>query len=120
MTDIERARHPAAWVPTAYFAEGLPFAVVVWVAGTMLKDLGHSDTSITLSTASVGLAWSLKPLWAAFLDMYRTKRFWVVAMELFMAVVLFGVGLALRLPTYFNFVIAALWILAFASATQDI
>jgi MFS transporter, PAT family, beta-lactamase induction signal transducer AmpG len=120
MIENTRVRSAAAWVPTAYFAEGLPFAVVIWVAGTMLKDLGHSDTSITLSTASVGLAWSLKPFWAAFLDMYRTKKFWVIAMELFMAALLCTLGFALSLPTYFNFVIAALWLLAFASATQDI
>ena len=38
------ASHPAAsWVPSAYFAEGIPFAMVIWVAGTMFKDLGHSD-----------------------------------------------------------------------------
>ena len=119
MSETERARRPAAWVPTAYVAEGIPFAVVIWVAGTMFKDLGHSDTRITLSTASVGLAWSLKPFWAAFLDMYRTKRFWVLAMEIAMAALLVGVGLALRLPVYFNVVIALLWLLAFASATQD-
>src|SRR6478672_9176151 len=120
MIPNHRAPSPAAWVPTAYFAEGLPFAVVIWVAGTMLKDLGHSDTSITLATASVGLAWSLKPFWAAFLDMYRTKRFWVLTMELTMAALLAALGFALRLPSYFNVVIASLWLLAFASATQDI
>jgi PAT family beta-lactamase induction signal transducer AmpG len=114
-------KHPAiAWVPTAYIAEGIPFAMVIWVAGTMFKNLGYSDTEITLSTASVGIAWSLKPFWAAFLDMYRTKKFFVIAMEFFMAAVLAGIAVALNLPNYFNVVIAALWVLAFASATQDI
>ncbi|MDP9036997.1 MAG: MFS transporter [Myxococcota bacterium] len=113
-------RHPVAWVPTAYLAEGIPFAMVIWVAGTMFKDLGHSDTEITLGTASVGIAWSLKPFWAAFLDMYRTKKFWVLLMELAMAVILAVVALSLRLPSYFHLIILALWVLAFASATQDI
>ena len=71
-------RHPLSWVPSAYLAEGIPFAMVIWVAGTLFKDLGHSDSDITVSLASIGLAWSLKPFWAAFLDMFRTKRFFVL------------------------------------------
>jgi PAT family beta-lactamase induction signal transducer AmpG len=113
-------RAPIAWVPTAYLAEGIPYAMVIWCAGTMFKDLGHSDGEITLATATVGIAWSLKPLWAALLDMYRSKRFFVVTMEVVIALVLGGIALALPLPGYFQIVVAALWVLAFASATQDI
>ena len=120
MSARTRVRHPVAWVPTSYLAEGIPFAMVIWVAGTMFKDLGHSDTEITLGTASVGIVWSLKPFWAAFLDMYRTKKFWVLLTEFVMAAILVGAALALRLPNYFNVIILALWLLAFASATQDI
>jgi PAT family beta-lactamase induction signal transducer AmpG len=115
-----RPHNPLAWVPTAYFAEGIPYAMVIWVAGTLFKDLGHSDGDITVALASVGLAWSLKPFWAAFLDMFRTKRFFVLTMELLMAVLLGLFALALPLPNYFQVVIAILWVLAFASATQDI
>jgi len=115
-----RARSPWHWVPSAYLAEGIPFAMVIWVAGTMFKNLGHSDSQITLATASIGIAWSLKPLWAAFLDMYRTKRFIVLCMEVLMAVLLATVALCLPLPNYFQLTIALLWVLAFASATQDI
>jgi PAT family beta-lactamase induction signal transducer AmpG len=115
-----RAAHPRSWVPTAYLAEGIPFALVIWVAGTMFKDLGHSDSEITLSTASIGLAWSLKPLWAAFLDMFKTKKFFVLAMEYAMAGLLVLLALSLRLPNYFQVMILVLWVLAFASATQDI
>jgi PAT family beta-lactamase induction signal transducer AmpG len=113
-------RNPWSWVTTSYFAEGIPFALVIWVAGTMFKDLGHTDGQITLATASIGIAWSLKPLWAAFLDMYRTKKFFVLAMELLMAGLLIGISLALPLPNYFQIVIAVLWVMAFASSTQDI
>src|SRR5688572_20015154 len=120
MTAEKRIARPLAWVPTAYFAEGIPFAMVIWVAGTMFKDLGHSDGEITVATASVGIAWSLKPFWAAFLDMYRTKKFFVLGMEALMALLLAGIALALPLPNYFQIVLAALWVLAFASATQDI
>ncbi|HEV8550606.1 MAG TPA: MFS transporter [Polyangiaceae bacterium] len=120
MSESKRALTPWAWVPTSYLAEGIPFAMVIWVAGTMFKDLGHSDGEITLATASIGLAWSLKPLWAAFLDMYRTKKFFVLAMELFMAILLGIAALTLGLPNYFSVVIAILWVIAFSSATQDI
>lgn len=113
-------RNPWAWVPTSYFSEGIPFALVIWVAGTMFKDLGHSDGQITLATASIGIAWSLKPFWAAFLDMYRTKKFFVLAMEFLMAALLIGIAISLPLPNYFQIVIAVLWVMAFASATQDI
>ena len=107
-------------MPTAYIAEGIPFAMVIWVAGTAFKDLGHTDGEITLATASVGIAWSLKPLWAAFLDMARTKKFFVIAMQFFMAAVLAACAFAFALPSYFRVVSIALWVLAFASATQDI
>ncbi|HEX7476499.1 MAG TPA: MFS transporter [Polyangiales bacterium] len=120
MTKSARFGHPLAWVPTAYLAEGIPFAMVIWVAGTMFKDLGHTDSEITLATASIGLAWSLKPLWAAFLDMFKTKKFFVLSTEFFMAGLLAALALAIRLPNYFQITIASLWILAFASATQDI
>jgi MFS transporter, PAT family, beta-lactamase induction signal transducer AmpG len=120
MAEARRAAHPLAWVPSAYFAEGIPFAIVIWVAGTMFKDLGHSDGEITIATGSIALAWSLKPFWAAFLDMYRTKRFFVLSTEFLMAAVLAALALAVRWPGSFEVVIFGLWILAFASATQDI
>jgi PAT family beta-lactamase induction signal transducer AmpG len=119
-TPTDRPVHPLAWVPSAYFAEGVPFAMVIWVAGTMLKDLGHSDGQITLATASVGIAWSLKPFWASFLDMFKTKKFFVLCMEYAMAAVLGLIALATQLPNYLHLVIGGLWVLAFASATQDI
>jgi PAT family beta-lactamase induction signal transducer AmpG len=120
MESSKKARHPASWVPTAYLAEGIPFAMVQWVAGTMFKDFGYSDAVITPVTAGIGIAWSLKPLWAAFLDMYRTKKFWVLSMEFLMCALLALMACALKLPNYFTIVIGLLWVIAFSSATQDI
>jgi PAT family beta-lactamase induction signal transducer AmpG len=114
------ASHPGAWVPTAYLAEGIPFAMVIWAAGTMFKDLGRSDTEITVGTASIGIVWSMKPLWAAFLDMARTKKFWVILTELAAAALLAIAAVALRRADYFRVVLSILWVLAFAAATQDI
>ncbi|HET9952967.1 MAG TPA: hypothetical protein VFQ61_00615, partial [Polyangiaceae bacterium] len=116
----QRTRSPLAWVPSLYLAMGIPFSLVIWVAGTMFKDLGHSDTSIALATGSVGIAWSLKPLWASFLDMYRTKKFWVLSMEFVIAILLGLIAAALPLPSYFQVIIGILWVLAFSSSTQDI
>src|SRR6187399_1389137 len=107
-TQTAALRHPGTWVPTAYLAEGIPFAMVIWVAGTMFKDLGHTDTEVTLATASVGIMWSLKPLYAGFLDMFRTKRFWVLAMQFVMATLFTLMALSLSLPGYFNVIIGLL------------
>lgn len=120
MSEAKAARPPIFWVPSSYLAEGIPFAMVIWVAGTMFKDLGHTDSEITLATASIGLMWSFKPLYAGFLDMFRTKKFWVLSMEFAMAVLLGLIALALPLPSYFTVIITLLWVLAFCSATQDI
>ncbi len=120
MMRSERLFRPWTWVPSAYLAEGIPFAMVIWVAGTMFKDFGRDDGEITLATASIGLAWSLKPLWAAFLDMFKTKRFFVLGTEFLMAALLAAIALLIQLPDSFWLVIAGLWVLAFTSATQDI
>jgi PAT family beta-lactamase induction signal transducer AmpG len=117
---VAPVRNPWSWVTTSYIAEGIPFAIVTWMAPTMLKDLGHADGDITGALAKIGLAWSLKPLWAAFLDMYKTKKFFVLCMEFFMAFLLAALALSLPLPNYAQIVVAALWVLGFASATQDI
>jgi PAT family beta-lactamase induction signal transducer AmpG len=116
----QRVASPLAWVPSLYVAMGIPFSLVIWVAGTMFKDLGISDTKIALATGSVGIAWSLKPFWASFLDMYRTKKFWVLSMEMLIAILLGLCAAALPLPNYFQIIIGILWVLAFASSTQDI
>jgi PAT family beta-lactamase induction signal transducer AmpG len=120
MSSGKKVPNPALWVPTSYLSEGIPFAMAIWVTGTMLSNLGHSDSETALVTGSIGIAWSLKPFWAQFLDMFRTKKFFVLAMEVIMAGLLVGMGLALRLPGYFSIIAAVLWVMAFASATQDI
>tara|TARA_Y100000385_G_scaffold225634_1_gene236113 strand:+ start:924 stop:2204 length:1281 start_codon:yes stop_codon:yes gene_type:complete len=115
-----RARNPWSWVPSGYFAEGIPYVMITWVAATMFKDLGHSDTEITFWVGNITLMWSLKPLWAVFLDMFKTKKWIVLAMEIGMVGLLVLVGLCLPMSSYFLISIAVLWMMAFASATQDI
>ncbi len=132
MTSIEQPSPPVSaalqkawwrslfWVPTLYFAEGLPYNVINNTALRMYKSLGYEDGQITVALGSIGIAWSLKPLWAAFLDMYKTKKFFVLACEGLMALVFAAVAMCLPLPGFFQISIALFWVAAFASSTQDI
>jgi PAT family beta-lactamase induction signal transducer AmpG len=108
------------WVPSLYLAMGIPYNVINGTAVRMYKSLGYADSQITVAVGSIGIAWSLKPLWAAFLDMYRTKKFFVLSMELLIAVLLLGVAMSLPAAGFFQISIAILWIAAFASSSQDI
>ena len=108
------------WVPTLYLAMGIPFNVINGTAATMYKSLGIADGQITIALGSVIIAWSLKPLWAAFLDMFRTKKFFVITTEILLAILFAGVAMSLPLHGYFQVSIAILWVAAFASSTQDI
>jgi len=113
-------QHAAFWVPSLYLAMGIPYNVVNGTAVRMYKSLGYSDSVITVAVGSIGIAWSLKPLWAAFLDMYRTKKFFVLAMEWLSGLLFAAIALALSGPGFFGTSIALLWVAAFASSTQDI
>ncbi len=114
-------RHPLLWVPSLYLAMGIPFNVVMGgTAARMYKSLGYSDAHITVALGSIGVAWSLKPLWAAFLDMHWSKKFFVLAMEIVLAALFCGVALSLPLTGFFKVSIAIFWVAAFASSTQDI
>ena len=101
-------RNAVFWVPSLYLAMGIPFNVINGTASTMFKSLGVSDSQNTVALGSVIIAWSLKPLWAAFLDMYRTKKFFVLTMEVLIAVLFAGVAMALPMPGFFKITIALL------------
>jgi PAT family beta-lactamase induction signal transducer AmpG len=114
-------RNPLLWVPTLYLAMGIPFNVIMsGTAANMYKSLGYSNAEITIALGSIGVAWSLKPLWAAFLDMYRTKKFFVLLMELTLAALFVGVAMSIPTSGFFQVSLALLWVAAFASSTQDI
>jgi len=117
---VERVR-PYLWVPSLYLAMGVPYnAIVGGTAARMYKSLGYSDSQITVPLGFIGLAWSLKPFWAAFLDMYRTKKFFVLTMEVLLAILMLGVAVSLPLSTFYKVSLAIFWVAAFASSTQDI
>ncbi|WP_310386798.1 MFS transporter [Roseateles sp.] len=108
------------WVASLYLAMGIPYNVINGTSVRMFKSLGFADSQITVAVGSIGIAWSLKPLWAAFLDMYRTKRFFVLTMELLCGCLFAAIAMAVSEPGFFQIAIALLWVAAFASSTQDI
>ena len=111
---------PLRWVPTLYFAMGLPFVVLNMVSAVMFKDLGVSDAQIAFWTSLIMWPWTIKFLWSPLLELYRTKKFWTVATQL-LSGVLFGLAaLALHLPAFFAVVVALFAVVAFSGATHDI
>jgi PAT family beta-lactamase induction signal transducer AmpG len=113
-------RNPWLWVPSLYYAEGLPYIVVMTVSVIMYKRLGISNTEIALYTSWLYLPWVIKPLWSPVVDLLRTKRFWITAMQLLIGAGLAGVALTLPADGYFRYTLAFLWLMAFSSATHDI
>jgi len=116
----QKKRHPMLWVPSLYVAMGTPMITVSVVAAIMYKNLGLSNTDITLYTSSMYLPWVIKPLWSPLVEMFKTKRFFVLCMEFAMMLTLGCVALSLSLPSYLGPTLAFFWITGFASATQDI
>jgi PAT family beta-lactamase induction signal transducer AmpG len=114
------SRNAWLWVPSLYFAEGVPYVVVMSVSVIMYKRLGISNTDIALYTSWLYLPWVIKPLWSPFVDMFSTKRFWIVLLQFVVGVGLACVAFVLPLPGFFGYSIAIFWFLAFASATHDI
>ncbi len=112
--------NPWFWIPSLYFAEGLPYVVVMTVSVIMYKRLGISNTDIALYTSWLYLPWVIKPLWSPVVDIFKTKRLWIVVMQLVIGAGLGGVALTIPASNYFKFTLGFFWLLAFGSATQDI
>jgi PAT family beta-lactamase induction signal transducer AmpG len=113
-------QHLARWVPTLYFAEGVPFFAVSLLAGILYKRLGLPNDTIALYTSWLLLPWSLKPLWSPLLEMFKSQKFFVVVLELAGGICLALMALALPLPAYFSCTIALFALVAFCSSTHDI
>lgn len=113
-------RHPATWVPTLYFSEGLPFVAASVVSVLMYKSLGLSDSEIAFFTTLVMWPWTLKPLWGPFIEMFKTKKYFVVGTQ-FIGGIAFGLlALSLPLTGFLQYSLAMFVIIAFNSATHDI
>ena len=111
---------PATWVPTLYFAMGMPFVVLNMVCTLMYKGMGVSDAQITFWTSLIMLPWTFKPVWSPFLEIYKTKKFFVVLTQILMGLLFALVAFALHLPSFFAITIAMLAVIAMSGATHDI
>lgn len=117
---MSKSRHPWTWIPSLYFVEGIPYVVVTSVALIMFKRLGLSDTECALYTSWLTLPWVFKALWSPFVDIFKTKRWWIIAMQALIGVSLGSIAFALPTTFFFQLSLAFLWLIAFSSATHDI
>ena len=113
------SRNPWAWVPSLYFAEGIPYFIVNVLSVTMFKRLGMSNGDLAMYTSLLYLPWVIKPLWSPFVDIIRTKRWWILSMQALMTAGFAALALSVS-PDVFGFTLVFFYIVAFASATHDI
>lgn len=113
------SKSPWAWVPSLYFAEGLPYVIVNVLSVTMFKRLGMPNAELALYTSLLYLPWVIKPLWSPVVDVLRTKRWWILVMQALLALSLLGLSLSVPSRSY-ALMLTIFYLTAFASATHDI
>ncbi len=118
--DKLKKRNPWSWVPSLYFAEGIPYTIVMVVSVVMYKMLGISNTDIALYTSLLYLPWTIKPLWSPIIDNLKTKRWWILIMQFVLGILFACIALTIPTTNFFRITIAFLWLMAFTSATHDI
>jgi len=116
----QTSRSPILWVPSLYFAQGIPYVMVMTFSVVMYKQLGVSKTDIGLYTSGLYLPWVLKPLWSPLVDARGFKRTWVVGLQFLVAIGLGLAGAAVSGPWCFAASLGVFWVMAAASATHDI
>jgi PAT family beta-lactamase induction signal transducer AmpG len=115
----KRIFHPALWVPTLYTAEGLPYVMVTVVAVLMYKSLGFKDAEIALFTSLVAIPWAIKPLWGPLVEMFKTKKAFVLATEIGGGICFGLLALSLHLPSLFTWTLIFFALIAIHSAVHD-
>ena len=117
---LETKTNPWQWIPTLYFGQGVPYVVVMTLSVIMYKNLGLSNTDIALYTSWLYLPWVIKPLWSPLVELFKTKRIWIVTLQLVIGAALALVALTIPTAHFFQITLAVFWLLAFSSATHDI
>lgn len=120
MKEKQNSTHPVSWVPSLYFAEALPYMVVMALSTVMYTNMGLSNTETALYTSWLYLPWVIKPVWSPLVDSLKTKRWWILAMQILMGASLAGVALTLQTEMWLKLSLALFWLMAFSSATHDI
>ncbi|REE01159.1 MFS transporter [Marinoscillum furvescens] len=112
--------NPWRWIPSLYFSQGLPYVIVMTVSVIMYKNLDISNAEIAFYTSWLYLPWVIKPLWSPFVEMFSTRRTWVLVMQFLLGAALACVALTIPMDNFFQLSLAFLWLMAFSSATHDI
>ena len=116
----QQTNTPIAWVPSLYFAEALPYMAVMTLSVVMYTNLGLTNTQLALYTSWLYLPWVIKPLWSPLVDSLRTKRWWILAMQLLVGASLAAVALSLQTAMWVKLSLAGFWIMAFSFSSHDI
>ena len=123
---------PWAWVPTLYFAQGIPYFIVNNISVLMFAKMGVPNGEMALFTSLLYLPWTIKPFWSPFVDIIKTKRWWIIAMQIVMSIAFILLTLSIPHPdeaimsagqtpiSLFTITLMLFIITAFASATHDI
>ena len=106
-------------MPTLYFAEGIPYFIVNVISVTMFKRLGMSNGDLAMYTSLLYLPWVIKPLWSPFVDVIRSKRWWILVMQALCTAGFAALALSVS-PDAFGLLLVIFYVIAFASATHDI
>jgi len=117
---VSKRTSPWAWIPSLYVAQGLPYVAVMTISVIMYKRMDISNTDIALYTSWLYLPWVIKPFWSPFVDILKTKRWWIFTMQLLIGAGFAGIAFMVPLPLFFQGTLAFFWLLAFSSATHDI
>ncbi len=115
-----RSSSPWSWIPTLYVAEGLPYFAVNTLTVLMYVNMGVSIPEMAFFTGWLYLPWVIKPFWSPFVDLFKTKRLWVIAMQWLMAAAMAAIGFLLPTSFFFASTLVFFWLMAFFSATHDI
>ena len=112
-------KNPLKWIPSTWFAMGLPFVALSTSSAIMYKNFGISDTSIAFWTSLIMLPWTLKPLWGPFLEMFKTKKYFVYMTQIFTGCLFGLVAISLKLSHFYAISISLFAIIAISSSTHD-
>jgi len=120
MTKTGRTRHPLLWVPSGYFTMALGYTMLTSVTAIMFKNLGMDNGRAAAYSSMLILAYTIKPLFAPIVEMYRTKKFFVLCAQVLVGLGFAGAALAMGLPNYMTLMLPLFWLMSFVGATQDI
>jgi len=117
---LKPVRHPLLWVPTGYFTMALGYIMLTSVTAIMFKNMGMDNGRAAAYSSSLILAYTIKPLFAPIVEMYRTKKFFVLCCQVLIGLGFAGAALAMGLPGYMTIMLPLFFAMSFVGATQDI